>query len=233
MQSDSNKNNLSDHWIRYGSGHGFLFYATRSEITQYLFDFFSGSSDNVYVCGTDFVQLENSKYYKQVPFFYPLEQIMECLVQHQKSINFYIGMGRLTSRSSSMLSCDSNMALCGLIILQIHYAVNNKTKQMAPSRICITNKIVHESTHEIIEHVEYYKIFQQLKRKIKKQLKYKTVFRGSQKIDNMCHMSEGIFECWKAGEIFEHDPVIDNDCVSSRLLIDAETTESKPENGRY
>ena len=210
MQSNSDNKVLSGQWYRKGGGHSFMFHATRSEISQYILDFFSETPEEVYICGTDNVQLENSEYYKQVPFYYPVEEILECLVQHKKSLNFYIGLERLTpSRPLILAENEAMMSLSGLIHLQIHDSVNYKTKRMWPSNIGVVNKIAHNDTGEIIEHVEYYKLFQQLKRRLKKQLPYKTKFHGHQTIDTSCFMSEGIVERWKAGEIFDHDPILE------------------------
>ena len=210
MQSSSDNKVLSGQWYRKGGGHNFIFHATRSEISQIILDFFSETPEKVYICGTDSVQLENSEYYKQVSFCYPIVEILECLVQHKKSLNFYIGLERLTPSSSLILANQSGMmSLSGLIRLQIFYFINDKTKRMQPSNIGVVNTIAHNDTGEIIEHVEYYKLFQQMKRRLKKRLPYKTKFHGHQTIDTSCFMSEGIVERWKAGEVFEHDPILE------------------------
>ena len=209
MRSNTNNPVLNDKWYRYGKGYGFSFYATRSEISQYFLGLFSDESEEIYICGTDLIQLENSKYYKQVSFYYPIKQVMECLVQHQKTLNYFIGLERLTSSKPLILSNEhAMMSLSGLINLQIHYTVNSKIKKLSPCNIGIVNKITNFNTNEIIEHVEYYQLFQQLKRWLKKQLKYKTVFHATQIIDAGCYMSEGIVEQWKSGETFEHDPIL-------------------------
>ena len=208
MQSNIGNPVLNDRWFRHGRGHVFSFYATRLEISQHFLDFFSDEPENVYICGTDLVQLENSMYYKQVSFYYAIRQIMECLVRHQKTLNFHIGLERLTPSCPLIRSNDyAMMSLSGLINLQIHHTVTNKTKQMPPCSLGIVNKIANFNTHEIIEHTDYHQLYQQLKRRIKKQLKYKTVFRATQTIDTGCYMSEGIVEQWKSGEIFDHDPI--------------------------
>ena len=217
MQTNTDDKNFCDQWFRQGRGHGFPFYATHDEISHFFLDFFSTWSENVYICGTDLVKNEQSIYYEQVSFCYAIERIIECICKHQ-ALNFHIGLEKITPSIDLITSNDHRqMSLSGLIHLQIPdkpwTAGKTKEKRWNPCSIGIVNKIINFSTNEMIEHVEYYKIFQQIKRKFKKILQYKTVFHGTSTVDTQCRMSKGIFERWQSGEIFEHDAHV-CDCPS-------------------
>jgi hypothetical protein len=221
---------LRDEWLpRTSRGGGISFYATKEEISQFIFDIFCNDKnrldmDNFYVCGTDNVKIEGSRYYEQHAFSYNLRHLIKCINEHS-TMNFCIGDRSITPIDELVaLNDEWIMDLNGLIQLQyfsrpLEYR-KSSLKAYPPSHISVLSKIDRirrfgdtykdiEYTGETYEHIKYVNIFKVLKREFRKRLLYKTRYLNTQIEDKGCFMSEGAVEMYKSGTIFEHEPLFD------------------------
>jgi hypothetical protein len=197
-----------DTWYRLSS-HDFPFYATREEVERFILELFHKEIEKYYICGTDSIKLLNERFYKEFSFYYKLEQIQQCFIEHPDNINFLIGRNDITSEKQliSLNSADA-MHLSGLLCMQSILKPSGPQKRISASRICHNSKIITWNQDKIYEHTEYYNIFKRFKRAVKKTLPYKTIDLYTGVEDRRCLMSEGIMEQYKSGIVFDHQPLI-------------------------
>ena len=205
---------VSDDWFRCGRGHSFSFYATPEEIQPLVFEAIDSTFDDYYICGTHSKNIENTRNFEQVGFFYPIKEIVQCLHDNKSNLNFCIGFEDLTpSKDIVALNSSAFMSLNGLVLLQYFTTPNAKTSRIPASNIGIVSKIYNRTTDEIVSHDAYFQIYNKLKKVFRKKLPYRTLFvcqNGNDSWeDKSCRMSEAIVQRYKNGRLYQHKPYLE------------------------
>ena len=202
----------SDDWFRCGRGHSFSFYATPEEIQPLVFEAIDSTFDDYYICGTHSKKIENTRNFEQIGFFYPIKEIVQCLHDHESSLNFNLGVESLTPKNELIgLNSDALMSLNGLVLLQYITKPNPINSRIRPSRIGIVSKVYNKTTNEIVSHDACFQIYNKLKKVFRKKLPYRTLFVCQNENDSWedknCRMSEAIVQRYKNGGLYEHEPL--------------------------
>ena len=197
-------------WFRYGRGHYFSFYATQSEISNYIRAILSETDEECYVCGTDFVPIPGSKQYQEISFQYPISHISECLEEHCDSINFWVGSEKIVSRDKlTATNSFATISINGLICLQCFFRMNDRRNgRIPPCNISIVSHIFNMVTQAEIKHLDHYNIYKKIKKFFWKHLPFHTVLFATDHEDRSCRMSYECFRLWQSGVPYEHDPMI-------------------------
>lgn len=149
-------------WYRVG-GHRLQFYATDAEIAEWLEEMLPPAFAPYRIVGQERAQ----------PFEYPLDAINECFAHH-RSANLWIRSDIL----SPGLTGDDEVRLSfnGLILVQLGSERHGRVEEAS---IAIVDRIRHEATGRERRRPEYLRIFERLRRSMRKRMVVKTAFTSA------------------------------------------------------
>jgi hypothetical protein len=146
-------------WYRVG-GHRLQFYATDAEIAEWLEEMLPPAFAPYWIVGQE----------RAEPFEYPLEAINDCFAQH-RSANLWI---RSDVLSPGLAGDDERqLSFYGLILVQLGSERHGRIEEAS---IAIVDRIRHEATGRERRRPEYLRIFERLRRSMRKRLVVKTAF---------------------------------------------------------
>jgi len=192
-------------WTRAG-GKELQFYATDSEVEQWILNFLPEEFGPYRLVGSTLVKRE--RIYVQDPFDFALTDFNKA--RGEEISDFWILARSLTPEFNFKigdpigLTCSIN----GLILLQLGSVIQVQRGSAIEwrkdsSRIAITDKIINNNSDQIVYHSDYLTIYKHLAKRIKPLLKYSTILTfkdGSEEEDEtLALMTEGVVAECQAG----------------------------------
>jgi hypothetical protein len=150
-------------WYRVG-GHRLQFYATDAEIAEWLQEMLPAAFGPYSIVGQDLIGK------RRQPFEYPLRAIDECFTEH-RSANLWIRSNALSPNVTS--TDDKELSFNGLILVQLGRLRNGRLEDAS---IAIVDRIRHEATGREQRQPEYLRIFERLRRSMRKRLVVTTAY---------------------------------------------------------
>jgi hypothetical protein len=152
-------------WYRVG-GSRFDFYATDDEIAEWLLETLPADFAPYAIIGAEWVEEER----RWQPFEYPLAQTREAFSRH-RGANFWI---RSDQVSPSVRGDDQvGVAYGGLILVQLGF--EREDGRIEDARIAVVDRLRHEVTGEERRQPEYRRIFDRLRRSLRKRAVVETI----------------------------------------------------------
>jgi hypothetical protein len=143
-------------WYRVG-GSRFDFYATDEEIAEWLLETLPPEFAPYAVTGAEWSEEER----RWEPFEYPLAQVREAFKRHRDS-NFWIRSDQLSPR---LRGDDKAVTYGGLILVQLG---SERKGRFEDASIAVVDRLRHEVTGEERRQPEYRRIFDRLRRSLRK-----------------------------------------------------------------
>lgn len=150
-------------WYRVG-GSRFDFYATDEEIAEWLLETLPPEFAPYAVTGAEWIEKER----RWEAFEYPLAHVREAFARHRGS-NFWIRSDQL---SPQLRGDDKAVAYGGLILVQLGLERQGKIEDAS---IAIVDRLRHEETGEERRQPEYRRIFDRLRRSMRKRAVVETI----------------------------------------------------------
>jgi hypothetical protein len=156
-------------WSRVG-GHGLQFYATDEEIADWLLEMLPPSFAPYSILGQEF------RSDRWETFEHPVEDVLESFKQHQTE-NHWLRSSVLSPdlRTDDLKRPEDVVRLSfgGLILIQ---PGREREGRRWESRISIVDRIRHVTTGRELRHTEYLRIFERLRRSMRKRLVVETAY---------------------------------------------------------
>jgi hypothetical protein len=149
-------------WYRVG-GHRLQFYATDAEIAEWLQEVLPPAFAPYSIVGGA------SEDGRSQPFEYSLAAIDECFTRH-RSENMWI---RSDVLSPGLTGEEKRLSFNGLILVQLGFERNGMLDEAS---IAIVDRIRHEATGRERHHPDYLRIFERLRRSMRKRLVVATAY---------------------------------------------------------
>lgn len=199
-------------WRRLGRGRVLQFFATDDEVQQWLLEGLSKKWAPYTLVVVDFTGYGESHMEKGVEF--GIEELKRAMYElYEVKWQFWIRSMVITPeldlsphrRLTRMFSC------IGLVELQHgSYNKNRWVEGQNASSIGIVDKVINDATDKVIEHKDYLKVFNALKKRIKKDLCYSSFWKykdGSEYEDFKSRlMTEGAIKAYENGMKFVNRP---------------------------
>jgi hypothetical protein len=150
-------------WHRVG-GHRLQFYATDNEIAEWLQEMLPSESAPYSMVG------QECRDGRWQPFEYALAAIDECFMRH-RSNNLWIRSDVLSPRLTG--EDEKRLSFNGLILVQLGSKTNGRLEEAS---IAIVDRIRHEPTGRERRRPEYLRIFERLRRSMRKRLVVTTAY---------------------------------------------------------
>ncbi|MBI1924847.1 hypothetical protein HYR99_11440 [Candidatus Poribacteria bacterium] len=194
-----------ENWQRVGGPKGFQFYATDEEILQIL----EASLPKQYAPYSlvSSLMIPQGNTYVQDPFEFEMSQFLDY--RYQGIWKFFIRSHVLTPNLpvTKGMNVDWIYSYNGLVNLQqggLYKPPGERDRKWCASVFGVVNKLGNIHTYTVIEHKEYARVFNRLKKAIRSILCYTTITLltdGSVEESGSILMSEGMVEKYKSGEI--------------------------------
>jgi hypothetical protein len=184
-----------ENWIRHSRGRRFDFFATDDDIVEFLHAFLPPQFAPYSILGTFMVKEGNT--YKET---YLSSEMDGFLALRAKDIWSFFIQSHVLSPDLSIEDTpylDRLLASNGLIIIQQQLACQRKGF-WPQSSLALVDKVRNINTGEILEHKDYLKIFNKLKRGVRKSLRYpvKFIWTDGKTEESKLLMTENFaFEC--------------------------------------
>jgi hypothetical protein len=186
-------------WYRVG-GSRFDFYATDEEIAEWLLETLPSDLAPYAVVGEEWIEEEQ----RWKPFEYRLDEIRQAFTRHRDS-NFWIRSDQLSPR----IRGDDRVGVSygGLILVQLGF--KREDGRIEDASIAVVDRLRHEITGEERRQPEYRRIFDRLRRSLRKRAVVKTMrTRPDGGTDPSSLMTPRAAEAHAQGEItFDAEPV--------------------------
>ena len=207
-----------DGWFRLGRGKSLQFFATDEEVQQWLNEALPSEYAPYFLVSTDLVK--EGKDYVQSPFQCDIADFLKC--QREKAakrrINFWIWSKILTPDLSLRHGTwvTAALSLNGLVHLQ-HGSIFAPQKGADPahtlyrdvSSIGLVHRVQHVETGEIRVYEDYLRVFEKLRRRIKKSLVYSSIMSidgQKEELTDFPLMTEGAARSHETGVPFIYAP---------------------------
>jgi hypothetical protein len=198
-----------DDWFRTGRGHRFDFFATNEDVQEWLLIALQPAYAPFTLAG-----------YHTVPFECQITEFMQCRADRDGTIrwNFWICSKMLTPELPLQpdIRLDKLCSLSGLVGLQHGFMrrVRNPrdpaiTRYQAASSISVVAEVYNQQTGAVRSYPEYKKIFETLRRRIRRSLVYTTITRfadGSEREDPLLRMTQAAKDLYDQGHPFVNRP---------------------------
>ena len=145
-------------WYRVG-GHRLQFYATDAEIAEWLLEMLPATFGPYSVIGREW---HDGRW---EPFEYPLDKIVSAFQAHRGAVNWWIRSEVLSPHVPA--GDDTRHSFGGLILVQLGSERNGR---LLEASIAVVDRIRHEVTGEERRQPEYLRIFERLRRSMRKRL---------------------------------------------------------------
>jgi hypothetical protein len=185
-------------WHRVG-GHRLQFYATDAEIAEWLLQVLPAAFAPYTVLGQEW------RDDRWQPFQYPLEDVGTAFQAHRGAVNWWIRSGALSPHVPP--GSDKRHSFGGLILVQLGSERNGR---LGDASIAIVDRIRHEVTGEERRQQQYLRIFERLRRSMRKRLVVATAYTfpdGRVSHDHWL-MTARAADAHKRGEVrFDAEPI--------------------------
>jgi hypothetical protein len=151
-------------WYRVG-GSRFDFYATDEEIAEWLVETLPPEFAPYAVIGADWI--EEERHWE--PFEYALAEISDAFARYRGS-NFWIRSDQLSPRRHGD---DEAVAFGGLILVQLGF--EREDGRVEDASIAVADRLRHEVTGEERRQPQYRRIFDRLRRSLRKRAVVRTI----------------------------------------------------------
>jgi hypothetical protein len=148
-------------WYRVG-GHRFQFYATDAEVAEWLTTTLPSKFAPYSIVGREW---EGDRWKS---FEYPLAAIGECFTHHRTS-NLWL---RSEVLSPGLTGDEKRLSFSGLILLQLGRERDSRLEEIS---IAVVDRIRHETTGRERRHANYRRLFERLRRSMRKRLVIDTI----------------------------------------------------------
>jgi hypothetical protein len=187
-----------DGWYRVG-GHRLQFYATDAEIAEWLLETLPEPLGPYSVVGSEW------KDGWRQPFELPLEEIMTALETHRGTINWWIRSHALSPDVPA--GDDERQSYGGLILVQFGSERNGRVRE---SSIAVVDRLRHAETGEERRQPEYLRIFERLRRSMRKRLVVETAYTFPDgRVSAHSRMTARAADAHRRGEVtFNADPLM-------------------------
>ena len=145
-------------WYRVG-GHRVQFYATDEEIVEWLVETLTAEFAPYDLVGTDWSDG------RWIPFSLPLEELAAAVKTQRRSTNWWIRSQALSP--SVPAGDDERQSFSGLILVQFGH---ERDGRLWDASIAVVDRIRHQVTGEERRQPEYMRIFERLRRSMRKRL---------------------------------------------------------------
>lgn len=170
-----------DVWTRTGRGRSFQFFASDGEL-QHLLDTVLPSEFEPYqLVGADKVREDGA--FVELPFAEAVRRFHECCIAapnarftvwiHSRSIT-----PELVLRRGSAV--EATCAVNGLVLVQHGTIARNYQTGVVgrdPTRLGVVHRVVHSKTGEVKSHESYARVFDALRRAVRRQLRFAAIYR--------------------------------------------------------
>ena len=195
-------------WCRSGPGKRIDFYCTDSELQNWLLETFPEQDGPFVLTGSDQIKLAGDRSWTEVPFEYRLNEFARAMAEQRARFVFFVRSLQLSS-ALNLKPGQRIAASCSLNgLVGIDHGGKLHDSQMESS-ISIVHRVAHFETGQIINHEDYRRFFERLKRAIRPSLIFSTVdimSDGSQHENTRVRMTEGAVEQSRCGKRFTRIP---------------------------
>lgn len=155
-------------WFRRGRGNEQQFFALDSEIDRWLSEELPREFWPWHLFSED--QVKEGRTYSQRLVRWPNLELSACRAQNNRT-SFWVGSRRISPKVIEQLSDPRDLTANGFILVQQH----ERRGKRDLGRIAVAGRHENARTGELREHAEYLRVFQSLRRRIRKDLTYTTV----------------------------------------------------------
>ena len=203
-------------WRRLGRGKDLQFFATDDEVQDWLIKALPKKYAPYTLIGVESVKA--GKIYIREPFELDVTELKRAMHWGNKvRWQFWIRSKIITPELnfSKQMRITWVFSYTGLVELQHgsnirHYGLNTKELYRDASSIGVVDKVINDATGDIKHHKEYLRIFNSLKRQIKKRLCYSSIHtfkNGSQREDRKLQlMTEDAVQAYHSGLLLKNAP---------------------------
>ena len=186
-----------EHWYRVG-GHRLQFYATNAEIAEWLLEMLPPTFGPYDVLGQEW------RDGRWEPFKYPLDEIATAFEERGGAVNWWV--------RSSVLSPDvppgddERHSFGGLILVQLGSERNGRVGEAS---IAVVDRIRHDVTGDERRQPEYMRIFERLRRSMRKRLVVATAYTFPDgRVSEHWLMTARAADAHRRGEVrFDAEPI--------------------------
>jgi hypothetical protein len=199
-----------DQWCRVGRGKELQFFATDSEVQEWLLRCLPSANRPYSLVGEDLIPFDK-RHYAPKPFRFELSEFPQCVYRStgDTRFNFWIHSDRLTPglRLDQRASPGAICSLNGLLLLQHGSCLDGRRDA---SRIAIVDRVQHAITGETRHYYDYLVVFKHLRKIIRRALIYssmQTFADGHIEEDTSLQlMTDGAVRSHHAGFRFTNEP---------------------------
>ena len=196
-------------WRRCGRGMTLDFFATDEEVQNWLLTALPSEYSPYTLVGTD--SIKQGKIYVEKGFEFNIDELKKAMYEKEDARwRFWIRSKVITPELDFSREKRISWVLSYTGMVNLQHGGYIKNMGHATSGIGIVNKIRNDNTGEEIEHKEYLKVYNALKREIKKHLCYSSMWRkkdGTEYEDCKFQlMTEKAFQAAKEGYLFKNSP---------------------------
>jgi len=178
-----------DSWFRLGRGHSFEFYATDNEVQEWLLTILSAEYAPYRLVGED--SIKEGKVYVQHPFSCEVAEFLRCRqAAGELCTQFWLLSTVLTPELPLQPGAwlTAMYSYNGLINLQHGWMQREPVHRTRPlaktaSSIGLVDRVYHRDTNEVRQHEAYLRLFNAMKRAIRKSLVYTTMLIGPDDVE--------------------------------------------------
>jgi len=198
-----------DNWFRIGRGRELQFFATDDEVQSWLLNFLPEEYAPYSLVGADLIK--KGKIYIEQGFEFDISELEKAMYEKDETRWHYWIRSKVLTPELRLITGERitwTLSYSGLVSLQHGRELQNMGRDA--SSIGIVERVKNEKTGEIRHHKDYLRIFNSLKRKVKRTLCYSTIHKfknGTVAEDTRLQlMTEKAVRAYEDGLLFKNAP---------------------------